>query len=811
MQNIHDNIITLQGHEFEAELTHGRRISRSPMPSEAIVSLNYVEVDDEALVGLNSRATLYTNKLPPTGSTAAVRSLSCGRNDDVLGDEEEVEVAAATDLELVPAPVLDPADVQRVITCKIKKLKLENRLENVLLSHWAVFSGNKYDSGKLKTPIDFNFDPNFPRQYKTYPLSDEKRKYLTESLNKLVFHGKIERSPDTFGSPIFILPKKSAPGQEKQFRLIVDARKLASSIDFGQSSAIQGTHSILTELSRCQYLTSVDLCKAYYGLTVSDRIVKSGFNNIISDVGCFRIKSVLTGSNFAPNELNSIMKRELDTNEMGEYDPISTSKVSRFFDDIALGTEPMLDGYTTHLSDLDTLFRRIKKSGLKVAIEKCSFAVDLRHEKVKCLGFMLGDNKIQPDDEKLQAIQALNIPKTLKELQSACGMLQYIRHILPIKVGGLLTLLNDYCSPEKFSVDDNFVAIFNDLKKGLVDLTVDMPFADGTFFLYSDASNFALGGVLLNVDNQAMYNSLKGSTHDKTNLDLRHNTAFYRQNIDNHNEMWVRQLEIIKVDRSILNILHHFVTLIDERTWSGDSLKQCLHRRIFDNCQIFSLLLPLECPEDRREFFAKVYHCNTLNYEECVMDAYTTMLLLAFSDVFRRDILVVGESYFKIGRGNFRSPLIVSTLKGEILSLGSETDFLTFKSTYQKYVENMKADCAAAQFARILKKKEARESIRVLGFHTKKFSATELNRPIYHKELHSIYMNLKFFSEIIRSSKCIVLTDSMPSKQLIRSAETREVSVFTTVARLINEFPSVQISYCPGADNISDLFSRQFV
>ena len=113
------------------------------------------------------------------------------------------------------------------------------------------------------------------------------------------------------------------------------------------------------------------------------------------------------------------------------------------------------------------------------------------------------------------------------------------------------------------------------------------------------------------------------------------------------------------------------------------------------------------------------------------------------------------------------------------------------------------------QFFKILKSENARDFIRPVGYHTKKFNVTEARRPIYQKELFSIYSNLKAFSDIMQQNRTLLLTDSLPCVQILRSAKTKDSTVYSLLVKLAGEYPNIMVNHCKGGQNISDLFSRQ--
>ena len=423
-------------------------------------------------------------------------------------------------LEARPAPDISIEERREVISEKIKDLNLEPELSEILLRNFNVFSANKYDSGSIKEPIDFEIKPDFHKNYRPYALNQERREFLDKTLDTLLFHKQIGPcESQNFGSPVFVIPRKTLPGQKRTFRLIIDARKVAKSVSFGETCIMESCHDIIRQLAGCKYVSTVDLTKAFFALKVSQKVLKTGFQNIVTPKGVFRIFSALTGSTFAPWLLSNQLWKKINENLNGEFDPILTSIIKIFYDDCSIGTKEGLDDYQTHLQDLERLLQRIERTGLRISLDKCSFAIDIGKEDFKCLGFVIGKGTITPDPEKLAAVKELGEPRNLKQLQSLCGSLQYIRHLLPIKSGGLLTLLNDYASENKFKKDENFSNIFTELIGSLHDLSVQLPFQDSTLLLFSDSSAHSYGGVLLSVNNQVLYNNLKGSTLEEKEID----------------------------------------------------------------------------------------------------------------------------------------------------------------------------------------------------------------------------------------------------------------------------------------------------
>ena len=75
--------------------------------------------------------------------------------------------------------------------------------------------------------------------------------------------------------------------------------------------------------------------------------------------------------------------------------------------------------WTEHLSILEEMFTRLHKAGLKVNACKYCFGA----HKFDHLGYHVTRDGIMPIPKKVEAIQALAVPKTCKQLRKFIGMI----------------------------------------------------------------------------------------------------------------------------------------------------------------------------------------------------------------------------------------------------------------------------------------------------------------------------------------------------------------------------------------------------
>ena len=76
---------------------------------------------------------------------------------------------------------------------------------------------------------------------------------------------------------------------------------------------------------------------------------------------------------------------------------------------------------TEHLSFLEGMFTRLQKAGLKVNARKSCFG----EHKFDYLGYHVTRDGVMPIPKKVEAIQALTVPKTRKQLRQFIGMINF--------------------------------------------------------------------------------------------------------------------------------------------------------------------------------------------------------------------------------------------------------------------------------------------------------------------------------------------------------------------------------------------------
>jgi hypothetical protein len=124
------------------------------------------------------------------------------------------------------------------------------------------------------------------------------------------------------------------------------------------------------------------------------------------------------------------------------------------------------DSFTYHLIHLEQVLERLEKAKLCINIEKCAFA----RQEFQYLGYLVTTTGIRPLPSKVEAILQLKAPKTLKQMRSFLGMVNYYRDMCKQR-SHLLTSLTEVTkvprASKSFNCTDTQDKAFQEVKKSL--------------------------------------------------------------------------------------------------------------------------------------------------------------------------------------------------------------------------------------------------------------------------------------------------------------------------------------------------------
>ena len=312
--------------------------------------------------------------------------------------------------------------------------------------------------------------------------------WVSQEIKTLEKSCVIERSLSRWASPVIVVPKKSAPDEPPRRRLCIDYRKVnALQPEVKRTDKGTGCLSLyplpkidemFSKLGGTTIFSTIDLCSGYYhiGLTRESR-AKSAF---IVPMGKWQFKRTPFGLSQAPAYFQLLIDKVL----MGCSD-----FAMGYLDDIIIFSKTEEE----HLQHLEEIFNRLRKFGLKMKCEKCSFF----KKHIQYLGHLVSENGFELLPEKLESIRKMPAPRTAKEPKQFLGLIGYYRKFVPHFADISRPLTKLMCHNVVFEWTDQCSKAFNHLRELLIEYPIlRYPDPKQGYILYTDASGIGWSGVL---------------------------------------------------------------------------------------------------------------------------------------------------------------------------------------------------------------------------------------------------------------------------------------------------------------------------
>nr|GEY05927.1 uncharacterized protein [Tanacetum cinerariifolium] len=257
----------------------------------------------------------------------------------------------------------------------------------------------------------------------------------------------------------------------------------------------------------------VDFC-ATHNFVADDKAKRIGIN---ATKGSGTIKAVNSSAKaihrVAKDVLAKIVTRlEMDEGSSKVKVPKVIERVLDKFKDVMPKELPKklpLGGSHTlkeHVLHLKQVFQVLRDNELYVKLEKCSFA----QNEVEFLGHKIKYGGLMMDGAKIKAIQDWEQPTKVTELRSFLGLVNYYGRFI-MGYSTIASSLMDLLKKNKAWIrDEEYRAAFESLKKAVMEEPVlRLPDVTMPFELHTDASDFAIGGVLMQDGHRIAFESQK--------------------------------------------------------------------------------------------------------------------------------------------------------------------------------------------------------------------------------------------------------------------------------------------------------------
>lgn len=368
-------------------------------------------------------------------------------------------------------------------TNHLSKLEKQKLLETLEKHNKVIPRDNEKLTATTRIKHKINTTDDNPIYTKTYRYPHAHKITVKEQIDDMLENGIITHSESPWNAPIWVVPKKSDASGKRKFRVVIDYRKLNDkTID--DRHPIPQIEDILDNLGRSCYFTTLDLKSGFHQIELDEKSrQKTAFS---TDLGHYEFLRMPFGLKNAPATFQRAMNSILG-NLIGTVCYV-------YLDDIIIFGKNL----TEHLENLGKVLEKLALSNLKIQLDKCEF---LKRD-CEFLGHVVTSEGVKTNPDKIKEILNWNLPKSQKEIKQFLGLLGYYRKFIK-DYSKLAYPMTKYLKKDK-DVDINDPQYVLAFEKCKILLTTDPilahPDYDKPFVLTTDASNYAIGAVLSQIN-----------------------------------------------------------------------------------------------------------------------------------------------------------------------------------------------------------------------------------------------------------------------------------------------------------------------
>ena len=386
-------------------------------------------------------------------------------------------------------PTLDPLakPVHRQYGSEHSKA-LTARITALLEKYKHVFGKDVSQPCKFR-PMMIELIPgaNLPRNPRHWKNSPAQRAEVRAQLQSFIDMGVVRASTTAIVSNVLLVKRPGMPGK---FRFTIDFREL-NDATVAMPWQMPEVQDQLSRLAGNTIFGCLDLSSYYHQIELdSGSKFLTGF---VTEDGVFEYQRVPMGLKNACAHAQSQLQMAIDADET-----LSKFGLRNYFDDLPLAAKTEDE----FIEQLEAVLRLGDRFNLKFNLDKSIFGVD----SITHVGFVVNADGVQVDPQRVESLREIEVPKSMKAVQSVLGVWNYIRNFIPNFSTRALPLTNLVGSKKKakaFLWTEECQKAFEDLKAATLDtkLLANVDYTR-TIFIRCDSSQFGAGAVLFQFNDQ---------------------------------------------------------------------------------------------------------------------------------------------------------------------------------------------------------------------------------------------------------------------------------------------------------------------
>ncbi|XP_052758219.1 uncharacterized protein K02A2.6-like [Galleria mellonella] len=262
----------------------------------------------------------------------------------------------------------------------------------------------KFKDVQLDIAIDKSITP-ICQPYRRVPIPLENK--INKKIDELVKKDIIE---PVYKAANWVSPLVPILKSDGDVRLCIDMR-CANKAIMRENHPLPTMTQLLPKLGKARIFSKLDIKDAFHQVEISGKC--RDITTFITSKGLFRYKRLMFGISCAPEHFQKIMERML----------LSCAGVINFIDDIIV----FGSNEKEHNARLKHVLHILEHNNVLLNKEKCIF----KQSKIEFLGHELTPGGIKPLDKYVKTIESFREPKSVEEVQSFLGLVNYIGKWIP--------------------------------------------------------------------------------------------------------------------------------------------------------------------------------------------------------------------------------------------------------------------------------------------------------------------------------------------------------------------------------------------
>ena len=227
----------------------------------------------------------------------------------------------------------------------------------------------------------------------------------SEIENKMLKLGIIEESNSSYSSPFVIVKKKDGTN-----RFWIDFRAL-NRVTLVDAEPMPSIEDMFAKISGYQYWSKIDLCKGYWQIPLS--METKHMTAFQTTRGLFQFKVIPFDMGNSGTGFSRMMRKVLK----------GLQNVDNFVDDILIFT----DTFPQHVKVFDQVLDRLAGVRLTAKPSTCFIG----YSQLECLGHTIGQGKLLPGTDKIEAVKKASKPETKKQVKIFLGLANFYCKFVP--------------------------------------------------------------------------------------------------------------------------------------------------------------------------------------------------------------------------------------------------------------------------------------------------------------------------------------------------------------------------------------------